>query len=266
MVFLYLHMAKNNPIGLFDSGIGGTSIWREINHLLPYENTVFLADSKNAPYGQKTKSEIINLCFKNIDILLNYNCKIIVIACNTATTNAISEIRANYNIPIIGIEPAIKPAATFSRTSKIGVLATKGTILSDLFTEKIKLYPETEIIEQIGYGLVELIEAGKINSVETKSLLEEYLTPMIEKGIDTLVLGCTHYPYLLPILKTILPPNIQIIDSGFAVAKQTKKILVQHSLLSDSNKKGVSLFYTNTNPEILKTFTPKESSVEYLNF
>lgn len=259
-------MAKNNPIGLFDSGIGGTSIWREINNLMPSENTVYLADSKNAPYGQRTKNEIISLCFKNMDVLLNYNCKIIIIACNTATTNAISEIRANYNIPIIGIVPAIKPATVLTQTSKIGILATKGTIASDFFTEKIKLYPKIEIIEQIGYKLVELIEAGEINSVETKRLLEEYLTPMIKKGIDALVLGCTHYPYLRPIIQTILPSNIQIIDSGQAVAKQTKKILSQHSLLSDSQQKGTSLFYTNTNPTVLKTFTPHGSPVEYLDF
>lgn len=259
-------MAKNNPIGLFDSGIGGTSIWKEINNLMPNEDTIYLADSKNAPYGQKTKTEIINLCFKNIEILLEHNCKIIVVACNTATTNAISEMRANYNIPIIGIEPAIKPAVISTQTSKIGILATKGTITSSLFAEKIKLYPNVEVIEQIGYKLVDLIEAGKINSEETKYLLKEYLSPMVKKGIDTLILGCTHYPYLRPIIQTILPDNIRIIDSGLAVAKQTQQVLLQNNLVSDSKQNGLALFYTNANPEILKTFTPSNSLVEYLNF
>ncbi|RYE37836.1 MAG: glutamate racemase, partial [Sphingobacteriales bacterium] len=126
-------MTNNNPIGVFDSGIGGTSIWKEIHQLLPYENTIYLADSANAPYGQKSKEDIVKLSKKNTDFLLHKGCKIIVVACNTATTNAIRELRASYDIPFIGIEPAIKPAAHNSRTQKIGILATKGTLNSELF-------------------------------------------------------------------------------------------------------------------------------------
>lgn len=246
-------MSYNNSIGFFDSGIGGTSIWKAVNTLLPNENTIYLADSKNAPYGLKSKEEIIQLCYKNTDFLLKQNCKIIVVACNTATTNAIKELRHKYNIPFIGIEPAIKPAASNSKTHKIGILATKGTITSDLFHEKIKLYNNIQIIEQIGFGLVELIESGQINSFEMKTLLIKYLTPMVEQNIDYLVLGCSHYPYLIPQIRQILPSQIQIIDSGEAVAKQTKKILEQHNLLN--GKEALSpqyYFYSNANLKVLQ--------------
>lgn len=253
-------MKNENPIGLFDSGIGGTSIWKEIHLQLPNENTIYLADSKNAPYGLKSKEEIINLCFKNTELLLNYNSKIIVVACNTATTNAIKELRAKYDVPIIGIEPAIKPAANLSKTQKIGILATKGTLNSELFYETLSLYSNVKIIEQIGHGLVQLIENGDINSPEMQELLENYLKPMVEENIDYLVLGCSHYPYLLPQIKKIIPSSIMIIDSGEAVARQTKKILEQNDLLNLSKNKSWQKFYTNSNPHVLKTIlnTKKE--------
>ena len=194
-------MNSSDPIGLFDSGIGGTSIWREVHALLPRENTIYLADSKNAPYGLKSKEEILYLSSKNTALLLEQNCKLIIVACNTATTNAIKELRAKYNVPFIGIEPAIKPAAIHSKTQTIGILATKGTLNSALFHENVAKHPEVKIIEQIGHGLVQLIENGAIDSPEMKELLESYLQPMIEENIDYLVLGCSHYPYLIPQIK-----------------------------------------------------------------
>ncbi len=243
-------MINNNPIGLFDSGIGGTSIWKAIHQLMPNEETIYLADSKNAPYGKKSKDEIIALSIKNTEFLLNENAKIIVVACNTATTNAIKELRAKYKVPFIGIEPAIKPAALNSKTQKIGVLATKGTLSSELFNKTVELYQDTKIVEQIGHGLVELIENGEINSPEMTNLLHSYLQPMVDENIDYLVLGCSHYPYLIPQIKKIIPKNIQIIDSGEAVAKQTLKVLKEKVGLH-SKSKSKSLFYTNTNPKVL---------------
>ncbi len=245
-------MINKNPIGLFDSGIGGTSIWKEIHQLLPYEDTIYLADSKNAPYGQKSKEEIIDLSFKNTEFLLNQNCKLIVVACNTATTNAIKELRAKYNVPFIGIEPAIKPAALHSKTQKIGILATKGTLNSELFYKNVEQYQDIQIIEQIGFGLVELIEGGKIDSAEMNDLLIKYLTPMVLANIDYLVLGCSHYPYLIPQIKKIIPENITIIDSGEAVARQTKKVLKEVVGMNENTHLSNNLFYTNTNPEVLK--------------
>ena len=245
-------MSNTHPIGLFDSGIGGTSIWKEVHALLPQENTVYLADSKNAPYGKKTKQEIIDLCFKNVDFLIAQNCKLIIVACNTATTNAIREMRAKYDIPFIGIEPAIKPAAHSSETKTIGILATKGTLNSELFTAQLKNYANIKILEQVGYGLVELIEQGKIETEEMRNLLKLYIRPMLEAGIDYLVLGCSHYPYLIPEIKKIIPPSVKIIDSGEAVARQTKAILEKFNLQNTAKEKGNTTFYTNSAADVLK--------------
>jgi glutamate racemase len=254
-------MINKNPIGLFDSGIGGTSIWKEINKLLPLEDSIYLADSKNAPYGLKSKEEIIALSKKNTEFLLNKNCKIIVVACNTATTNAIKELRETYDVPFIGIEPAIKPAANNSKTHKIGILATKGTLNSELFHNTASSFTNVEIVEQIGYGLVQLIEKGNLDTPEMFELLKSYLKPMIEQNIDYLVLGCSHYPYLIPQIKKILPSKIKIIDSGEAVAKQTKKILNYNNLLRIENNNVSNIFYTNINSNVLKSILKKEHSV-----
>ena len=174
-----------------------------------------------------------------------------MVACNTATTNAIKELRARYKVPFIGIEPAIKPAALHSKTQKIGILATKGTLNSELFYKNVEQFQDIQILEQIGYGLVELIENGQIDSVEMNELLHKYLTPMEKSNIDYLVLGCSHYPYLIPQIKKILPENISIIDSGEAVAKQTKKILEESIGLRENLTQSNSIFYTNTNPKVL---------------
>jgi glutamate racemase len=257
---------SRNPIGLFDSGIGGTSIWREIHAFLAHENTLYLADSKNAPYGQKTKDEIVHLSCKNTEFLLERDCKMIVVACNTATTNAIKELREKYDIPFIGIEPAIKPAAIHTKTNAIGILATKGTLSSELFTKTVSGFTGINVVEQVGFNLVKLIEEGKLGSSEIKELLKEYLQPMIDTNVDYLVLGCSHYPYLVPQIKEILPANVKIIDSGEAVAKQTKKILEQSNSLNTSGEPSIQEFYTNSNPEVLKSILGESFKVEQRYF
>ncbi|MCH3884143.1 glutamate racemase [Tenacibaculum aquimarinum] len=258
-------MTKSNPqqpIGIFDSGIGGTSIWKEINNLLPNEETIYLSDSKNAPYGQKSKDAIIELSIKNTEFLLNKNCKTIVVACNTATTNAIKYLRKNYDIPFIGIEPAIKPASLKTKTNCIGILATKGTLNSDLFEKTSSNIDATiKIIEQVGEGLVELIEDGNIDSVEMTTLLKSYLQPMMLQKMDCLVLGCTHYPYLISQIKDIVGKNVNIIDSGEAVAKQTKAILEKHKLVNLNRRMKTHTFYINKNSDVLRTILRKSKSV-----
>ncbi|TLP78789.1 glutamate racemase [Maribacter sp. ACAM166] len=240
------------PIGIFDSGIGGTSIWGKIQELLPFEDCIYLADSKNAPYGEKSEEIILDLSIKNTEYLLSLGCKIIVIACNTATTNAIDYLREKYKVPFIGIEPAIKPAAINSQSKIVGVLATKGTLSSSLFHSTTKNHAEgITILEQRGTGLVEIIEKGKLQSDELYRLLEAYIKPMLEKGMDYLVLGCTHYPYLIPILKKILPADIKIIDSGQAVARQTKTVLKKFDLLTTSTELGTYQFYSNGDEKVL---------------
>jgi glutamate racemase len=258
-------MTNDQPIGIFDSGIGGTSIWKAIHDLLPNEKTIYLADSKNAPYGQKSKAEIIALSMKNTDFLLQMNCKLIVVACNTATTNAIQELRTKYTVPFIGIEPAIKPAATHSKTQTIGILATQGTLNSELFIKTTEMFQNTKIIEQVGHGLVQLIENGDINSPEMTKLLYSYLTPMIEANIDYLVLGCSHYPFLIPQIKKILPEHIKIIDSGEAVAKQTQNILKEKVGFSTSQKND-PVFYTNKNSKVLSEILENKYPVEEIDF
>ncbi|NNL02438.1 MAG: glutamate racemase [Eudoraea sp.] len=258
------------PIGIFDSGVGGTSIWKEIHALMPHEDTIYLADSKNAPYGQKTREEIIKLSVKNTELLLVRRCKLIVVACNTATTNAISHLREKYDVPFIGIEPAIKPAALNSGTGTVGVLATKGTLSSSLFLKTSKDHAsEIRIVEREGVGLVPLIEAGKINSTETRLLLIRYITPMLEANMDHIVLGCTHYPYLIPVLREILPPHVNIIDCGAAVAKQTLAVLKKFNLQNLKKSPGNAQFYTNTDIEVLTLFledVDNTKQISYLNF
>ncbi len=261
---------SNQPIGLFDSGIGGTSIWKEVIKLLPNENTIYLADSKNAPYGEKNTEEIIELAKKNTEFLISKGCKLIIVACNTATTNAIDFLRKNYPIPFIGIEPAIKPAALLSKTGAIGILATKGTLTSKLFEKTAKEYTKNiTTIEQEGEGLVPLIESGKLNSPEIKKLLHKYLKPMLKFNIDHLVLGCTHYPYLIPQIKEILGSSVNIIDSGQAVAKQTKAVLEKNNLLATSTLKTSYHFFTNGKKEVLESILNDASSeftIEQLNY
>jgi len=258
---------SKQPIGIFDSGVGGTSIWKEIHNLLPNEHTIYLADSMNAPYGPKGQDAIINLSIKNTEYLINKGCKLIVVACNTATTNAIDYLRATYNLPFIGIEPAIKPAALHTKTNAIGILATKGTLSSSLFSKTSGLFASNiNVIEQQGEGIVELIENGKLFSNELKSLLRIYLKPMIDANIDYLVLGCTHYPYLMPLLIDILPSHVKIIDSGEAVAKQTKAILKKHNLINTKFSRAKNEFYTNENPEVMNSLLDYKFNVNFLDF
>jgi glutamate racemase len=255
------------PIGIFDSGVGGTSIWKEIHALLPYENTIYLADSVNAPYGPKGKDAIVKLSTKNTELLIEKGCKLIVVACNTATTNAIKTLRKTFNVPFIGIEPAIKPAALHSKTKAIGILATKGTLSSELFHDTSNLFiNDHTVIEQVGDGIVPLIEIGKANSEEMKGLLKLYLKPMLDANIDYLVLGCTHYPYLMPLLLEFLPKHIKIIDSGEAVARQTKTVLEQNNILNTSNSKPNNQFYINTSTEVMTSLLENKYNVKYLDF
>ena len=237
---------STNPIGIFDSGAGGLSIWKEITTLLPDESTVYISDAKYALYGTKGEEAILNRSKINTELLLKKGAKAIVVACNTATTNAISHLRAQYKIPFIGIEPAIKPAAFKTKTNAIGILATKGTLSSTLFHETSKRYTSNlKVVEQEGNGIVELIEAGALFSEEMEQLLKAYLKPMLEAKIDNLVLGCTHYHFLIPVLKKLLPEGITIIESGPAVAKQTKAILEKYNLLNSSQQSVNYSFFTN---------------------
>lgn len=256
-------MNNHNPIGIFDSGVGGLSIWIKLIKLLNLESFIYYADSANCPYGTKPKDEIIDLSGKMTKFLIAKNCKLIVVACNTATAGAIDYLRKNYDVPFIGIEPAIKPAALNSKTKHIGVLATEGTFNGRLFNEtKRKFTNGIDVKIQIGSGLVELIENGKYNSKEASDLLKKYLIPMLDNNVDQIVLGCTHYPFLLPLIKKIIKDKAEIIDPAEAVAKQTKKQLELHNILASENNIPFYKFYTTGNISTIKKLIDSISTVK----
>ncbi len=249
-----------SPIGIFDSGVGGLTIWKEIAELLPAEHTIYFADSAYAPYGQRSPEEILERCRLITRWLLDKGCKLIVVACNTATTNAIAALRAEFQVPFIGIEPAIKPAALQSQSGKIGVLATRGTLSSALFADTSKLHASgIEIYEQEGKGLVQLIESGVTDGPQMKTHLQPLLAPMLEAGIDHLVLGCTHYPYLKPVLTELLPKEVAVLDCGLPVARQTRRVLEAQHLLNPSDE-GSGEFYTNGSTEVMQKMLAKLGS------
>ena len=263
----------SRPIGFFDSGVGGISILNEVATQLPAENSIYLADSLNAPYGTKSKQQIIDLSVKNTALLLNKGCKLIVVACNTATTNAISYLRKTFDIPFIGIEPAVRPAILQSKVNRIGVLATKGTLSSELFASanQYASLNKTNIVEVEGKGLVESIESNTIHNPAFKAHLSKLIQEFIDKEVDYVVLGCTHYAFLKPILFDLLPKNINIIDAIEPVTRQVKKLLFDLSLLNKANSNHTNYhFYSNSNPEIVKHFLPERFqtniSVKYLDF
>ena len=239
------------PVGFFDSGLGGLTVRREVMRLLPGEDTVYLADSARAPYGEKSPEEILELSRRNTRWLLEQGSKLIVVACNTATTNAIAALRAEFGVPFVGIEPAIKPAALESKSRRVGVLATRGTLSSSLFANTSRLYASgIQVMEQEGRGLVRLIEAGQLEEPGTLDHLKDLLDPMLKAGIDHLVLGCTHYPLLIPQLKKLLPEHVRIVDCGPAVARQTEAVLTKLDLLAEPRPAPEHKVYTTGDPLI----------------
>ncbi|MFA6127430.1 MAG: glutamate racemase [Bacteroidales bacterium] len=246
-------MDKSKPIGVFDSGIGGVSVWKALIREVPLESTIYVADSAYAPYGTKTRNYITGRSREITRFLIGQGCKIVVVACNTATGASISTLRREFDIPFIGVEPAVKPAALESKTGHIGVLATVQTFKGEHFKRSIRKFAgSVELHEQAGTGLVELVEQGLIDSSETRELLQRLLSPMIGQGIDQLVLGCTHYPFLIPMIEEVLPAGIRIIDPAPAVARQARKVLEEFGGLNTSNDAPQYRFYT-TGP--LETFT-----------
>ena len=247
-------MSKKQVIGVFDSGVGGLTIWKEIVTLLPEEDTVYIADSENAPYGGKITEEVQRLSEKNAQRLIDLGAKIIVVACNTATTQSIELLRRQFKVPFIGIEPAVKPAALKSKTKVIGVLATYGTLESAHFNKtKANFSQGVKVITQVGAGLVSGIENGKLNDPELALILEKHLKELTKEPIDYLVLGCTHYPLLKRMLKEMLPSSVSIVDSGIAVALQTEKVLNAKGLRNNMPKKGTHILYSTGNMLVLKS-------------
>jgi glutamate racemase len=253
----------NRPIGVYDSGVGGLSLLRELRSLLPNENFIYISDNAFAPYGALSPEDIRKRSQALTQWLCEQSCKLIVVACNTATTNAIESLRKTYQIPFVGIEPAIKPAALQTKTGVVGVLATKGTLSSGLFHETSTAYGQgVRILEKEGKHLVEMIESGILQSEEMNQLLQSYTQPMIEQGADHLVLGCTHYPFLAPILNQTLPKHIKIVDCNDAVAKQVKRVLNKTDLGCESQHLGNTTYYCTGDSQTMRQFvSPNDVSV-----
>lgn len=246
---------ENPSIGMFDSGVGGLSVWKEVMGLLPYESIFYYADNRYCPYGNKEGELIVKRTRYIIDFLLAKKCKLIVIACNSATAAAVDLLRKEYKVPFVAMEPAVKQASLNTITGHIGVLATDMTLQGRQFNETSRKFAEgLDVHVQVGHGLVEIIESGRIDTPETEALLRRYLEPMIAKQVDQLVLGCTHYPFLIPVIRRIVPERMNVIDPSSAVARQVKNVLGQHDLLVTEKRPPHYFFYTSGDPVILKQF------------
>lgn len=237
---------NNHPIGIFDSGVGGLSIAKQISLQLPNEQLIYVADSAYAPYGDISVELIQQRVNKIADWLVSNHCKALVIACNTATVNAIDQLRERLTIPIIGVEPAIKPAALTSITKNIGILVTQATANNQRFLALIERYKNgSSVYIQPCLGLVELIEQGQQHTVQCRKLLKSYLTPLIDNQVDTVVLGCTHYPFIGELIKEIMPEDVTLMESATPVSEQLTRQLTKFNLLSTQPSPLVDKFYTS---------------------
>jgi glutamate racemase len=236
-------MPSNLPIGIFDSGIGGLTVLRHIRKQMPSESVIYVADRGHLPYGTKSNEFILDRSIHISDFLLSQPVKAIVVACNTATAAAIHILRQRYELPIIGMEPGVKPAIQLTRNGNIGILATEGTLGSGKFKTLIERHANgLELFIKPCYGWVEHIEAGDLGKSLTMSMLKETLAPLLNKDIDTLVLGCTHYPFLMDNIRKLVGSGITIIDTGQAVASHLRCRLEESNLLTDALTAGSETF------------------------
>jgi len=241
--------AASAPIGVFDSGIGGLSVLQHLRAALPAENFLYVADSAYAPYGARSAQAICERAFIIADFLIERGAKLLVVACNTATAAAVAELRLRYTLPVVAMEPGIKPAVELTRSGVIGVLATAGTLESARFFSLVNRYAgSAEVITQPCAGLVECIEANDLTSAATVALLQSYLDPLLARGADTIVLGCTHYPFLRPLIAQLVGPEIAIVDTGAAVAKEVTRRLQTDNLLNATPQRGSEQFWTSAEP------------------
>lgn len=239
-------MQSENPIGVFDSGVGGLSVLREIRQLLPHENLLYVADSAHAPYGDKTKEFILGRSKAIVDFFISQQVKAVVVACNTATGAAVKEIRPTIEQTIIAMEPAVKPASERTQTGVIGVLATSRTLSSNNFQILFARFADqVKIITQACPGLVEQVERGDLNSDRTRALVAEYVRPLVIQNVDIIVLGCTHYPFLAGLIQEFVGSSVAVIDSGAAIARELRSRLDKSSLMAGRDYPGTVKFWSS---------------------
>jgi glutamate racemase len=239
-----------NPIGIYDSGVGGLSVLREVRSLLPTENLVYFGDQAKVPYGNRPIEELQQLAEGVMRFLIEQHCKLVVIACNTASAAALKPMRALYpDLPIVGMEPAVKPAAEQTLSGKVGVLATPSTFAGALYASVVERFAhDVEVFQDTCPGLVAQIEKGYLSTPKTCRILENAINPMLDAGVDTLVMGCTHYPFVIPEIEKLARGRARVIDPAPAIARQVRHVLEQRELLNPATQTGAMTFYTSGDP------------------
>lgn len=242
---------SSSPVAVFDSGLGGLTVAREIRAFLPAEELVYLGDGAYCPYGGRPLEWIRDRSVAIGRFLAGEGAKALVVACNTASGAALEALRETLSIPVVGMEPALKPAATESRTGKVGVMATEGTLRSERFARLVSEHGEgVEVVAQACPGLVELVEEGRFEGPEVRRALEGLLEPLCAAGVDTVVLGCTHYPFLSEVISEVLGPRVRLVDSSPAIARQTRRVLEERGELAEGGAGGVRILTTGDPAEV----------------
>ena len=238
------------PIGVYDSGVGGLSVLRAIHSRLPNEATLYFADQAKVPYGERPLEEVRQLAEGVTRMMMSQGVKLIVIACNTASAAALKHLRALYpEFPFVGMEPAVKPAAEQTLSGKVGVLATPSTFQGELYASVVERFgKDVQIFEATCPGLVKQIERGYLHTYLTRSILQQAIQPMLAEGVDTLVMGCTHFPFVIPLIQQIAGENVRVIDPAPAIARQTERVLIQHYILRSSNDQPFHRYLTSGDP------------------
>lgn len=250
---------SKNPIGVFDSGVGGLSVLRAIRELMPEESVIYFGDQGHIPYGPRSMEQIQNFSEAITKFLLTQNVKIIVVACNTASAAALKYLRATFpDISFVGMEPAVKPAAEQTKTGVVGVLATPATFQGALYASVVERFAaNVELLQNTCVGLVQQVEKGDLDGAETQRILEDALNPMLAKNIDTVVLGCTHYPFVIPLIERIAGDKVRVIDPAPSVAKQAKRLLEAGGLKNPNSACGDVQYFTSGPMDAMKSLLPK---------
>lgn len=254
-----MDITSTQPIGVFDSGVGGLSVLRAIRKLMPEESVIYFADQGHVPYGQRTMEQIRNFSEAITRFLLARNAKLIVVACNTASAAALNFLRQTFpDVDFVGMEPAVKPAAERTQTGKVGVLATPATFQGELYASVVERFANgVELLQHTCPGLVGQIEKGDLDGSDTKAILEEALRPMLDAGIDTVVLGCTHYPFVIPLIEQLAGEFVRVIDPAPAVARQALRLLDATGTRLQDGERGDVRYYTSGDPDVFESLLPR---------